>query len=331
MAGFELSRRRLALMGGSLIGAGIAAPVLAAVPEAGPTTPPPAGGAAEAIASQNDALDRLTVKVRVNGQGPFPFVVDTGAERSTLALDLAAQLMLPMGSPIIVHGVAGAVTSPSALVGELAVGSRRLHDVELPLLQRNDLGAAGVLGIDALQGQRVELDFLHHEMRVQGTMRERPRGDEIVVTARGRFGQLVLVDAAFGHEPIMVVVDTGAQYSIGNPALKRMIHAESAQFAGSDSAQIFSVTGQTTTGQWALISDVKIGGFGVNNLPVVFSDLHSFERWKLQNQPALLLGMDVLRQFERVDIDFARREVRFRGAGAWNDQRYAGRAGALLG
>jgi predicted aspartyl protease len=327
----HLSRRRLALGGAALAGLGVAGPVLAAAAPEPPAATPPPTTTAEAIASQTDAADRMTVKVRVNGQGPYPFVVDTGAERSTLAGDLAAMLMLPPGPPIIVHGVAGEIAAPSALVGELAVGGRRLRDVQLPLLQRTDIGAAGVLGIDVLQGQRVELDFLHREMRVQSSAPDRSRGDEIVVSARSRYGQLILVDSMFMHEPIVVVVDTGAQNSIGNNALRRLVQAGRAQQGGSRIAEIYSVTGQTTTGEWALISNVQVGGFGVNNLPVIFSELHSFDRWKLGGQPALLLGMDVLRQFDRVDIDFARREVRFRGANGFNDQRFAARPGARLG
>ena len=332
MAIADLNRRRLGLLSGAaLIGSAVARPALAAAaaPEPPVTTPPPTS-TSEAIASQTDAADRLTVKVRVNGQGPFPFVVDTGAERSTLASDLAAMLMLPPGSPIIVHGVAGALTAPSALVGELAVGARRLREVELPLLQRNDIGAAGVLGIDILQGQRVELDFLHRELRVQASAPERARGDEIVVSARNRYGQLILVDSVFQREPIVVVVDTGAQHSIGNNALRRLVRADRTDQGGTNAAQIFSVTGQTAIGEWALINNVQVGGFGINNLPVVFSELHSFDRWKLTGQPALLLGMDVLRQFDRVDIDFARREVRFRGSTGANDQRYAARPGGRL-
>lgn len=321
----QLGRRTLTLGAASLVGAALARPAVAAAVPQPPAPNPPAPGAPEAVASQTDSADRMTVKVRVNGQGPFPFVVDTGAERSTLAADLAAQMMLPSGPPIIVHGVAGAITTPSALVEELAVGSRRLRDVALPLLNRSDMDAAGVLGIDALQGQRVELDFLHRELRVQGSAPDRARGDEIVVSARSRYGQLVLVDSMFGRDPIVVVVDTGAQHSIGNEALRRLVHADRTEVGGANTAVIYSVTGQTTSGDWALVNNVQVGGFGVNNLPVVFSELHSFERWKLRSQPALLLGMDVLRQFDRVDIDFARREVRFRGAGASNDQRYAGR------
>jgi predicted aspartyl protease len=41
--------------------------------------------------------DRMTVEVFINGQGPFNFVVDTGADRSALSTTLAARLGLEPG------------------------------------------------------------------------------------------------------------------------------------------------------------------------------------------------------------------------------------------
>jgi predicted aspartyl protease len=255
----------------------------------------------------------MTVQVMVNGQGPYDFVVDTGAERSALSAELAAELMLVPGPPMVVHGVAGALPTPSALVDNLTVGDRRLESLTVPLLSHANIGAAGVLGIDAVQGQRVVLDFRRGRILVEASA---PRGNafsDIVVHAKSRFGQLVLVDSFFHDQPVLVVVDTGAQNTIGNSALRTRVRYEPAtDRLGQSSTDIFSVTGQVITGDWALVSAVHVGGFEMSHLPIVFSDLHSFARWDLQRQPAMLLGMDVLRQFETVEIDFGRREVRFR-------------------
>ena len=46
-------------------------------------------------------------------------------------------------------------------------------------------------------------------------------------------------------------------------------------------------------------------------MPVAFADVAPFERFGLTKRPALLLGMDALRIFRRVDIDFPNRQVRF--------------------
>lgn len=301
MAGFAVAGRAMAQAAPPLP-VPLPAPLPGSLPK--PATP-------DAIRADIDPTDRMTVMVRINGQGPYPFVVDTGAERSAISAELAAELGLPAGPPMIVHGVAGFIEAASSMVSELAVGTRRLRQVSLPVLTRDNVGAAGVLGIDAVQGQRVLLDFRRRQILVETTP-PLASSDDIVITAKSRFGQLVLVDSSFQHQPVLVVIDTGAQATIGNLALKRRIHTVNTGLV-SNRTDIFSVTGQSTTGDWAIISEVQVGGFTLNQLPVVFSDLHSFGRWRLQDQPALLLGMDVLRQFETVQIDFGRREVRFHG------------------
>lgn len=39
--------------------------------------------------------------------------------------------------------------------------------------------------------------------------------------------------------------------------------------------------------------------------------MHVFDLWDLKDSPALVIGMDLLSQFERVALDFGRSQVRF--------------------
>mgnify|MGYP006175772861 CR=1 FL=1 len=39
--------------------------------------------------------------------------------------------------------------------------------------------------------------------------------------------------------------------------------------------------------------------------------MHVFKIWDLEDKPGLVLGMDLLRQFEQVALDFGRSRVRF--------------------
>ncbi|MFD2499649.1 hypothetical protein ACFSTI_13520 [Rhizorhabdus histidinilytica] len=53
-------------------------------------------------------------------------------------------------------------------------------------------------------------------------------------------------------------------------------------------------------------------------MPIAFADAQIFHRLGLDNRPSVLLGMDALRLFDRVSIDFANRNVRFLMPGdAW--------------
>jgi predicted aspartyl protease len=314
MNGRDYTKRRM-LVGGVLAGLfnGLAASPSFAQLAAKPDGAAPPAAKPDVIQGADDPADRLTAPVTINGMGPYSFVVDTGAERSVLSVELAAQLGLPGGDPILVHGVAGQVVAVSAQVERMTVGARTVQALTLPLLARRDIGADGVLGIDALQGQLVLLDFPRRQIVVQAsTPRRRTSPDEIVVRAKSRFGQLILVDSSFNDKPVLVVVDTGAEVSVANAALRRLFAISSRVEGQAGKADIFSVTGQQTTGDWKMAPRLKVGGMIISNLPVVFSDLHSFTVWRLDQQPSMLLGMDILRQFETVEIDFLHREIRFR-------------------
>jgi hypothetical protein len=48
----------------------------------------------------------------------------------------------------------------------------------------------------------------------------------------------------------------------------------------------------------------------LQELPVAFADVPPFARFGLTDRPALMLGMDALRAFRRVEIDFPDRKLR---------------------
>ena len=60
-----------------------------------------------------------------------------------------------------------------------------------------------------------------------------------------------------------------------------------------------------------MVEAIRIGGFTMTDVGVAFVDAHPFKRFGLLNKPAMLLGMDTLRAFRRVSVDFAQRKVRF--------------------
>jgi predicted aspartyl protease len=264
------------------------------------------------IAAETDASDRMTVGVHIDGHGPFPFVVDTGAERTVISTELAAQLQLVSAPAARLLSLSEESLVPIVLIPRLAVSDTVVDTISAPALARDHLGAAGILGIDTLQKQRVVFDFKRGRMTVSPSAdrEERSNGDEIVVRARSRFGRLVLADASADDQKVHVIIDSGAQLSVGNPALLKRLIA-SRRRNGPELLEIRSVTGGTMTARAAILRNVRIGGVHFENMPIAITDSEVFRKLGLQQRPALLLGMDVLRSFDRVSIDFANRKVRF--------------------
>ena len=49
----------------------------------------------------------------------------------------------------------------------------------------------------------------------------------------------------------------------------------------------------------------------LRNVPIAFADVPPFKLFGLADEPALLLGTDILENFRRVSLDFRARKVRF--------------------
>ncbi|MBX3560240.1 MAG: aspartyl protease family protein [Sphingomonas sp.] len=273
--------------------------------------PPPPADEAETLDYLLDDTQRMTVPVSIAGRGPYDFIVDTGSERTVISHELARELGLGAGRIATVHSMTEVSRIPTVIVPGLQVGARRMDDIHAPALARRNLGAAGMLGVDSLQSQRVDFDFAREVMTITPSRQREERwdGDTIVITGRSLFGRLVLVDASVDGQRVHVIIDTGAQMTVGNGALRRAL-ARRNQLGPIMPVSLLSVTGTRFTAEASVARRIKIGGVDIVDLPIAFADAHPFRQLRLENRPAILLGMDALRLFDRVSVDFANRRVR---------------------
>ncbi|MDO7841444.1 aspartyl protease family protein [Sphingomonas immobilis] len=304
-----------------------AAPLLALaapVPAQEPLAPEAPVTAAELIAFGNEA-GRMTVPVQIADAGPYRFIVDTGAERTVIARELASLLRLSAGATIRMTSMADVRRVETVVIPRIGVGPLGGERIEAPALGFRNLGAPGMLGIDALQGHVVTIDFDRQEMTVLPSVKRKhtpiAAPGEIVVRARDVFGQLVVTDASYRERRVRVVIDTGSAVTMGNAALRRLVAGRP---RGLQAISLTSVTGSELAADYTQIEQVKIGEATIQNLPVAFAEAPPFARFGLSDRPALMLGMDALRLFRRVKIDFANRELRLLLP------REAMRAGALV-
>jgi predicted aspartyl protease len=208
--------------------------------------------------------------------------------------------------------MSGVSTVSTVLIPTLQVSKKSVSGIHAPALKEAHLGAAGMLGIDSLQAQRIIFDFEQQKMTVvpSSSPVKRYGSDEIVVRAKSRLGRLVLVDASIDGEKLMVVLDTGAEVTLGNGALRRKLAAKR-KIGETVPIELISVTGGRVIADYTVAREIRLGGLLIKDLPVAFADVHPFRQLGLHDRPALLLGMDALRLFDRVSVDFATRKVRF--------------------
>jgi predicted aspartyl protease len=262
----------------------------------------------DVLALQEQRDRRLTLPVMIDGKGPYHFMIDTGSQATALAREINAELALPPAGRANLLGMASMREVDLVAIDRLEVGKHSIESVSAPLLERENIGADGIIGLDSLQDFRVLINFREPSISLQDmrTTKGRRGGFEIVVRANQAAGQLLITNALVEGIPTTVIIDTGAQASLANPALREKLRRKrEAEVITTD------VNGVDLVGHMAMIHTLKIDALRLNNIPLTFADSPVFAALGLANRPVLALGMQHLRLFDRVAIDFAGSRILF--------------------
>ena len=265
---------------------------------------------AEQIAIAKDRLERMTVSVRIDKGGPYAFIIDTASQRTILSREIATALALDIEDEVTIVALAGSTVVQTVFVPSLTLGKRSYDGLVSPTFRSSNIGADGVLGLDSLQGQRILFDFLARNISIEDTSEPLKSRSlrEIVVTARRRSGQLIFTNATIAGVKTSVIIDTGGELSIGNKALQRRLRLKSSAMVQTS---LVDVTGRSVLADYGIAEELLIGRARFGIIPIAFADIAPFKALKLDKKPALFLGMDALRKFDRVAIDFANRKIYF--------------------
>jgi len=264
------------------------------------------------VATGSTQALHITAPVMIDGHGPFKFLVDTGANRSCIRREVAAELKLTAGPPSPVNTIIGLKMQPSVRIDRLQIGGRHQRRVTAPVLSIPDMEVDGVLGVDWLKGQRLTLNMRDNQLEIGRSRKDYPGPNTVVVPAKKRAGQLAMVDADVGGRPISAIIDTGSQVTLMNAPLRgEAERTRRKDKPGPVPVGLLSVIGERFTGHMYNMPFMRVGGITFGNAPVIYADTHVFEIWDLKTKPAVLLGIDLLREFESIALDFGRSHVRF--------------------
>lgn len=108
----------------------------------------------------------LVVPVHINGQGPYSFVLDTGATVTCIHEGLAAELALPdvrgvvgTGAGVGSQGRLRLASMDSLRIGHVVAEDLEACVVDLQHLQATGLEVDGLVGLNVLREFLVTLDF----------------------------------------------------------------------------------------------------------------------------------------------------------------------------
>jgi hypothetical protein len=218
-------------------------------------------------------------------------------------------------SPVVLHGVTGSGIVPTIRVDSLSVGDLDVNSQILPILADAFGGAQGVLGAQGLADKRIFIDFKHDRIMITYSRGERAEHGFVAVPFHSVRGALILINAQVGDVKAKAVIDTGAQVTIANLALRTaLLRAEGGSRGARDRIQ--GVTLEVEDGMVAPTPTITVGGVAIRNASVTYADAAIFDQWRLHGDPTIIIGMDVLGLFDTLVIDYRRHELQIRMAGA---------------
>jgi len=112
----------------------------------------------------------VVVPVRINGHGPYRFLLDTGASNTILSLSVADGLGITKGRPYTLATGGGTVAATVRKLSAFTVGPARLENVDaavanVPLFKT--MKVDGVLGSDYLRRFKISIDYDNQVMDIE--------------------------------------------------------------------------------------------------------------------------------------------------------------------
>jgi hypothetical protein len=255
------------------------------------------------IASADAPL--LLVPAKVNGQGPFDFVLDTG-NGAPVDFFVSPSLLGRIG----VGAGAGDQTSPSSLlIDSIEFGDCRLERVRAGVLEAMDqigerisVPIAGNLGYHFLKSWRVTIDY--GESTISLDRFAEPGSAPGVPFTTGPGGAFILLPAMLnGQGPYRFLVDSGASSTVISPAL-----AQRLEIPGQP-VEAMGVEGGLAA-QTLTLGSLEAGGQRLEELPAAAVDVFEYTSRAAGVPVEGVLGFSFLCQF-RVTIDYPRQLIAF--------------------
>jgi predicted aspartyl protease len=259
-----------------------------------------------------DHIGRVVASVMIDGKGPFRFVVDTGANHSTISPYLAKLLGLApsLAQSIRVIGITGSAQVASVPIEMLQAGDLQVAATRFPVIWSPVMaGAAGILGAAGLKDDRLTVDFEHNQVLITRSRGESlPWGFTRLWAARLE-GGLLSVPGRVGNVPIQAIIDTGSEHTLGNLALYRELFRHEQGKGVYLDTKVYGATEQVGDGKLQLAPEIDLGAIRVGGVALVFGDFHIFQAWGLTNEPVIILGMDVLGTVKALTVDYRYGEI----------------------
>jgi|SRR4051794_15562073 predicted aspartyl protease len=250
----------------------------------------------------------ILVPVEVNEHGPFDFILDTGAGTSLLSLELASKLNVKVLGSKQGQSAGGAVSVSLAKVDSVAVGTARLPDLDVGIVDLKQIGAVvgakidGDLGYNFLKSFRISIDYEKCQLRLDDPRRldvfNRESQSEMPLRLASPAKPLILVEVHANRKgPFQFAIDTGTSTTAITPQMAKQLRIKGSPMGpGTTAGAPVAVTA-------GVLDSFTVGSAKVENMPVVIADFFATLSEAVGARLDGIVGYNYLRNY-KVVIDY---------------------------
>jgi predicted aspartyl protease len=257
----------------------------------------------------------FTVPARVNGSGPFPFILDTGADSGVVYEWFAKQRDLPAEAAQELSGQTGTVSTPMYRIKQLSIGGRSIaNTLAYAAPNRHDRGKeAGVAGNDLMDGSVVVFDFPCKavEFRVKPFSVERlvPKSVPVIEAGTIEDGTLLTLPVQLQNAAGVALLDTGSRDTRISPQFAAAAGIDPSSPAFRDGDLIYGANSKAATSRIGPVGRVQFAGIAIANVEARVIDLAAFRSAGVGGS-VMLLGTDLMQGY-RLVYDHAAKQLGF--------------------
>jgi predicted aspartyl protease len=274
--------------------------------------------------------------VSLNGKGPFPFTLDTGANSYLITPELVAQLGLLNTNAAVRSQTAGGLTTLRVYdIKEIVIGGA-VRDFNVPVIELHDRTLDLTQGIVPTSNlASVGFDFDAEKVTVARALAAEPAGYAPVRLVnemrRGGFSRSDLtseqaqavIRAELDGQPVRLMVDTGAStslYLFGDYVRARNLWDRDSKAVEGKA----STVGGVVSTRLVRMKQLKLAGAVFKDVPAHLAEPHA--TYHGADSTDGLIGMELLRRLNFV-IAPERRQIWFKPSKAMDDVYRYDRAG----
>ena len=229
-----------------------------------------AGAAQSSVPLRAAATVHLVVPALINGQGPFPFILDTGADGSGVYQWFAEKQGFTPGPATEVEGMTGKTTNPTYRLDSITVDGRTIRNIVADSFpNRHDVEVeAGAVGNDLMDGSVTIFDFPCKTVEILPKpidMKQVLTKDAHKVEAGGvTDGTQLSFPVEIGSAHGIAVLDTGSSDTRVNSAFVRAAGIDPTSVAFRAAEPIFGVNSNPTPSRKGPVGAVRFAGLKIH-------------------------------------------------------------------